>query len=207
MKWNNLEGLVALFLFLAGWIFAQFVSLNQSVLKSIESLAVIGASISAIIAAYVGIKAYYSWRKPEQYGEVKSILSLIHDEISGLVDIISESQKLIYRIESAEPEKISECKYNFFEFYGKFLTLRAINTIKINNIIPIDSGDGIAIYNHLSSVFNILEGVSDEISELEVRDVSSEKLEIIRSGYEKLFIAINEEVKCTEIIRRRLERI
>ncbi|WP_412486369.1 hypothetical protein [Shewanella chilikensis] len=207
MKLKYLEGVVAIGLFLSGWIFSQALSLTQSVLKSIESIAVIGASVSAIIAAYVGIKAYYSWRKPELYGEIKGVSSLIETEVSELVEIIRECQKLIHWLESKDSEKIVESRGNIYDLYSKLLISRAKSVFKINRVIPVESDDGKALDTHLSLVLSILKTFVDEVSKIETGNVSPEDVEKIKNSSQKLLTAISEEVKCSEIIRRRLERI
>ncbi|WP_345888904.1 hypothetical protein [Shewanella algae] len=83
LKGKSLESLVAVGLFLAGWIFAQAVSLSSSMFQSLETVAVIFASVAAVGAAIVGFKVYKAWIKPVYYSELNVVLQSLEDEYAS----------------------------------------------------------------------------------------------------------------------------
>ncbi|NJI82852.1 hypothetical protein [Shewanella sp. Iso12] len=205
MKGKHIEGLVAVGLFLVGWIFAQVVSLPQSVLKSIESLAVIAASISAIGAAFIAVKALYTWKKSTLYEELKEISFLIEEEIRSLIEIELDGKKLMFKLTSDDPSEVYGVVSNLLQLIRMFIVSRIFLLMKCQQVIPRDCEDGNALNSQLKFSMDILEELQSEISKLNVEDV--EIVGKIGSLLNKVHSVYSHHFNCSEIIRNRLNKI
>lgn len=208
MKGNNLEGMVALCLFLAGWIFAQVLSLSQPILKSIESVAVISASLATIGAVVVALKAYKAWNKPTVYAELKEVDELLGKELQCLIKITLHCSSLQGDIKYSEIIEVEKSRSAILDLLRNFLISRLFLHIKIDQLIPEDSDDGIALRGHLQEIMDAIDRLRTTVvnssAKLIVDDMLNEELGAIGKDCQDKSYHL---IKCSQIIRNRLKHL